>query len=59
MKKELCIHLYHIFLKIKIKSDFDKDLDTTSIKSELKSLILRFAKGPEKNSVSLNLDKSR
>ena len=30
------------------ESDFDKDLDTTSIKSELKALILRFAKGPEK-----------
>ena len=29
------------------KSDFDKDLDTTLIKSELKALILRFVKGPE------------
>ena len=27
---------------------FDKDLDTTLIKSKLKALILRFAKGPEK-----------
>ena len=31
------------------KSDFGKDLHTTLIKSELKALILRFAKGPEKN----------
>ena len=30
------------------ESDFDKDLDMTSMKSELKALILRFAKGPEK-----------
>ena len=36
-------------------SDFDKDLDTTLIKSELKPLILRFAKGSEKNSISLAL----
>ena len=27
--------------------DFDKDLDMTLIKSELKALILYFAKGPE------------
>ena len=38
--------------------DFDKDLDMTLIKSELKALILRFAKGPEINSVSLDLGNS-
>ena len=38
------------FLKNASKEfDFDKDFDTTLIKSELKSLILRFVKGPEKN----------
>ena len=31
------------------ESDFDKDLDTILIKSKLKALILRFAKGPEKS----------
>ena len=30
------------------ESDFDKDLDTTLIKSELKALSLRFVKSPEK-----------
>ena len=29
------------------ETDFDKNLDTTLIKSKLKALILRFAKGPE------------
>ena len=33
-------------------------MDTTLIKSELKALILRFAKGPDKNSISLDLDNS-
>ena len=46
-------------LKIYINHfDFDKDLDTTLIKFELKALILGFAKGPEKNSISLDLDNS-
>ena len=36
------------------ESDFDKDLDTNLIKSALKALIMRIAKGPEKNSISLD-----
>ena len=47
------------FLKNQNKEfDFDEDLDTPLIKSELKALILRFVKGPEKNSISLELDNS-
>ena len=47
------------FLKSPNKEfDFDKDLDTTLIKYELNALILRFAKGPEQNSISLDLDNS-
>ena len=38
--------------------DFDKDLNTTLIKSQLKALILRFAKFPEKKSISLDLGNS-
>ena len=38
--------------------DFDEDFDTTFKKSKLKALILRFVKGPEKNSISLDLDNS-
>ena len=37
------------------ESDFDKDLNTTLIKSELKALSLRLVKVPEKNSISLDL----
>ena len=33
-------------------------MDTTLIKSELKALIQSFAKDPEKNSISLDLDNS-
>ena len=33
------------------ESNFDKDLETTLIKSELKALILRFAKCPEKKNL--------
>ena len=40
------------------ESEFGKGLDTTLIKSELKALILCFAKGPDKNSISLDRVKS-
>ena len=47
------------FLKNSNKeTDFDRDLDRTLIKCELKALILQFAKGPGKNSISLELDNS-
>ena len=49
--------IYCIFyLVLRKENNFDKDLYMTLIKSELKSLILRFAKGPEKNSKSLDFD---
>ena len=38
--------------------DFNKDLNTSLIKSELMVLILRFGKGPEENSLSFHLDNS-
>ena len=40
------------------ESDFDKDLDTTLRKSELKALIPHFDKGPEKNYILLDLHNS-
>ena len=47
LRKRIEERLY--FLKNPNKeSDVDKNLDTTLIKSELKALILRFAKGPVK-----------
>ena len=42
--------LLNFFKHSNIESDFDKDLDTILIKSELKALILQFAKDPEKES---------
>ena len=38
--------------------DFDKDLNTTVIKSELKGINPAFCISPKKNSISLDLDNS-
>ena len=42
--------LLKFFNNLNKESDFDKDLDTIL----MKALILRFSKGPEKNSISLH-----
>ena len=48
-RRTVCSALLNFLKNPNKRSDFDKDLDTTLIQSELKVLILRFAKGPEKN----------
>ena len=44
----MCSPLINFLKNSNKESDFDKDLDTTLIKSELKALILRIAKGLKK-----------